>query len=108
MNTYPNYPYRLQTFRKLTGQYGTVDVIARSPQQVEFTLTQEFVHFSRADVQELIRVLTAWLAAPPLDAQVVRTHGAGSAVIIEDDGPGSPSVVVVDGDRQARDAHYDR
>lgn len=103
------YPYTLQRYHGLPGQYGTLEINALSVHTVEFKLTREYLQLSRDDAQEMIRVLSAWLAAPPVDAQVVHTHGAGSAVVIEDDGPGRPGVVLVDRDRPATpgDRHYD-
>jgi hypothetical protein len=87
----------LQQFRGMEGPYGVLTVIAKDSTNVEFQLTSEWVRLTRDDAQEMIRVLSAWLAAP-LDTQVVRTHGRGSEVHIVDDGPGAPTVSLSDDD----------
>lgn len=93
-----SYPQTIQQFRNLPGPYGALDVIARGQAEVELNLTQEFVRLNRDDAQEMIRVLSAWLAGPVVDTQEVRTHGANSHVIVVDDGPGAPHVSVRDND----------
>ncbi|RYG84538.1 hypothetical protein EON77_06485, partial [bacterium] len=96
MSTYPRI---LQRFRNLPGQYGLMTLHAKSADRLDVELGREFVGINRADAQEVIRVLTAWLAGVP-ETTVVRTHGAESTVVVVDKGPGAPHVIVRDDERR--------
>jgi hypothetical protein len=86
---HPHYPKTLTSYIGLPGEYGTLDVIAESAHTVRFQLTDQSVDLNRADAQEMIRVLAAWLAAPV------------SRVVI--DGDGRETVVMVDGEVRSTD-----
>lgn len=105
MSTYPRI---LQRFRNLPGQYGLMTFHAKSADRLDIELGREFVGINRADAQEVIRVLTAWLAGLP-DTTVVRTNGADSTVVVMDRGPGAPHVIVRDDDRrQPTSGHFEQ
>lgn len=81
-------PRTLTSFRGLPGEYGNLEVRAESAMAVRFQLTGEFLDLNRNDAQEVIRVLSAWLAEP-VSRIVIDNHGGDGAIVIDNDGPDS-------------------
>ena len=67
---HPQLSRALATYKGLPGEYGYLEVKPQSARSVRYQLTSEYVDLSRADAQQMIRALSAWLAAPTiLDAE---------------------------------------
>jgi hypothetical protein len=98
------FPKTLATFKGLPGEYGNVEVRAQSAHSMRLQLTSEYVDMNRADGQEMIRVLSAWLAAP-VSRIVVDNDGEGETIVVVENrarGEGRTDVVVVEDERVER------
>jgi hypothetical protein len=91
---HPALPTTLVKYTALPGEYGYLEVIAESPHRLRLQLTDESVDLSRADAQEMIRVLSAWLAAPPTNHIVVRAEGDDAVVVAIGERQGADVIVV--------------
>ncbi len=103
-----HYPEVLTRFKGLPGEYGTLEVRAQSASQVRLQTTGEFLDLNRNDAQEMIRVLSAWLARP-VSRIVVDNDGGDTTVVLERDGNNGArgaQVVVVEDEREER-SHVD-
>ena len=100
------YPQVLTRFKALPGEYGNLELRAENAHAVRFQLTGEFLDLNRNDAQEVIRVLSGWLAEPA-NRVVIDNEGGETTVIIDDDGPrSSGSTQVVIGEREGNDRSH--